>query len=131
MFGEESALYFGTDNQALWFTVGGDDAIPTLRAAIDRITAGNDAGPRRGELAPFQVIVNLTEWININQSDRDQPGRFAELALQAFEADGSDIARLDARTLKNGFRVRVQVENGFLRLLGLAIATRIDGGQDL
>jgi len=131
MFGDESALYFGTDNQALWFTVGGDDAIPTLRAAIDRIAAGNDAGPRRGELAPFQVVVNLTEWININQSDRDQPGRFAALALQAFEADGSDVARLDARTLKDGFRVRIQVENGFLRLLGLAVAGRIDGNQDL
>lgn len=131
MFGDESALYFGTDNQALWFTVGGDDAIPTLRAAIDRIAAGNDAGPKRGELAPFQVVVNLTEWININQSDRDQPGRFAALALQAFEADGSDVARLDARTLKDGFRVRIQVENGFLRLLGLAVAGRIDGNQDL
>ena len=131
MFGEESALYFGTDNQALWFTVGGDAAMPTLRAAIDRITAGSDTGLRRDELAPFQLIVNLTEWININQSDRDQPGRFAALALEAFDADGSDIARLDARTLKNGFRVRIQVENGFLRLLGLAVASRIDGSQDL
>jgi hypothetical protein len=131
MFGDESALYFGTDNQALWFAVGGDDAIPTLRAAIDRIAAGNDSGLKRGELAPFQVILNLTEWININQSDRDQPGRFAALALQAFEADGSDVARLDARTLKDGFRIRIQVENGFLRLLGLAIAGRIDGNQDL
>lgn len=131
MFGEESALYFGTDNQALWFCVGGDAAIPTLRTAIDRIAAGTDAGPRRGELAPFQVIINLTEWININQSDRDQPGRFAALALEAFEADGSDIIRADARSLKNGFRFRVQVENGFLRLLGLAIARRIDGSQDL
>jgi hypothetical protein len=131
MFGEESALYFGTDNQALWFTVGGEAAIPTLRSAIDRVAAGNDGGPRRGELAPFQVIVNLTEWIHINQSDREQPGRFAALALEAFEADGSDIIRADARSLKNGFRVRVQVENGFLRLLGLAISRQIDGNQAL
>ncbi|MGZ0172004.1 MAG: hypothetical protein ACKVHE_20865 [Planctomycetales bacterium] len=131
LFGEESALYFGTDNQALWFTVGGEAAIPTLRTAIDRVTAGNDAGPRRGELAPFQVIVNLTEWININQSDRDQPGRFAALALEAFEAGGSDIIRADARSLKNGFRVRIQLENGFLRLLGLAISRRIEGNQNL
>lgn len=131
MFGAESALYFGTDNQALWFCVGGDAAIPTLRTAIDRIAAGTDAGPRRGELAPFQVIINLTEWININQQERTKPGRFAALALEAFEADGSDIIRADARSLKNGFRFRVQVENGFLRLLGMAIARRIDGSQDL
>jgi len=131
MFGEESALYFGTDNQALWFCVGGDAAIPTLRSAIDRVAAGDDTGLRRGELAPFQVIVNLTEWININQSDRETPGRFAALALEAFEADGSDIIRADARSLKNGFRVRVQVENGFIRLLGLAISRRIEGSQDL
>jgi hypothetical protein len=131
MFGEESALYFGTDNQALWFAVGGDAAMPTLRSAIDRVSTGNDAGPRRGELAPFQVIVNLTEWIHINQSDRDQPGRFAALALEAFEADGSDIIRADARSLKNGFRIRVQIENGFLRLLGLAISRQIDSSQAL
>ena len=131
MFGENSALYFGTDKQALWFAVGGDDAIPTLRAAIDRVAAGNDAGPRRVELAPFQFVLNLTEWSHINQSERDQPGRFASLALQAFEQDGSDILRADARPLKNGFRIRVQAENGFLRLLGLAIAARIDDSQDL
>lgn len=131
MFGEESALYFGTDNQALWFCVGGDAAIPTLRSAIDRVAAGEDTGLRRGELAPFQVIVNLTEWIQINQSDRETPGRFAALALEAFEADGSDIIRADARSLKNGFRVRIQVENGFLRLLGLAISRRIEGSQNL
>lgn len=131
MFGEESALYFGTDSQALWFAVGGDDAIPTLRAAIDRVAAGNDSGPRRVELAPFQLVVNMTEWIHINQSDRDQPGRFASLALDAFAEDGSDVLRADARALKNGFRVRVQVENGFLRLLGLGIAARIDSSQDL
>jgi hypothetical protein len=130
-FGENSALYFGTDNQALWFTVGGDDAIPTLRAAIDRVAAGKDAGPQRGELAPFQLIVNLSEWIHLNQSDRDEPGRFAALALQAFEQNGSDVLRVDARALKNGFRFRIQAENGFLRLLGLAIASRIDGNQAL
>lgn len=131
MFGEESALYFGTDNQALWFCVGGDAAIPTLRSAIDRVAAGDDTGLRRGELAPFQVIVNLTEWIQINQSDRETPGRFATLALEAFDADGSDIIRADARSLKNGFRVRVQVENGFLRLLGMAISRQIDSNQAL
>lgn len=131
MFGEDSALYFGTDNQALWFAVGGDDAMPTLRAAIDRVASGQEAGPRRGELAPFQAVVNLTEWIHINQSDRDEPGRFASLALEAFEADGSDVIRADARPLKNGFRIRFQAEHGFLKLIGMAIAGRIDRSQDL
>lgn len=131
MFGEESALYFGTDNQALWFCVGGDAAMPTLRSVIDRVASGQDSGPRRNELAPFQVIVNLTEWIQINQSDRDQPGRFAALALEAFKEDGSDVLRADARSLKNGFRFRVQAENGFLRLIGLAISARMDRNQDL
>jgi hypothetical protein len=102
-----------------------------LRTAIDRIAAGNDTGLRRGELAPFQVIVNLTEWININQSDGDQPGRFAALALEAFDANGSDVIRADARLLKNGFRVRIQFENGFLRLIGLAISGRIERRQAL
>lgn len=131
VFGDSPAVHFGTDNQALWFAFGGDDAIPTLKAAIDRVAAGADTGLRRGELAPFQLVVNANEWVKLQTANKAWPQRFGETALQAFEEDGSDVLRADARTLKNGFRVRIQAERGFLRLLALIIAQRIDGSQAL
>ncbi|MDA1163811.1 MAG: hypothetical protein O3B13_11970 [Planctomycetota bacterium] len=130
LFGKTPALYFGTDNQALWFAFGGDDAIPTLRSAIDRVASGA-GGPRRVELAPFQFVMNMKEWVRVRNEDRDKPRPFADLALEAFKAEGSDVLRADAKLLDNGFRVRIQVENGFLRLLGLAISRQIDGNQAL
>ena len=53
------------------------------------------------------------------------------MVLAAFEEEGSDVLRADARLLKNGFRLRIQAERGFLRLLGSIIAQRIDGRQAL
>ena len=131
LFGDAPALHFGTDNQALWFTFGGDDALPTLKSAIDRVAAGADTGLKRGELAPFQLVVNMTEWIKLQNANKAWPQNFGEMALAAFDEAGSDVLRADARLLKNGFRVRIQAERGFLRLLGSVIAQRIDGNQDL
>jgi hypothetical protein len=131
LFGDSPALHFGTDNQALWFAFGGDDAMPTLKAAIDRVAAGADTGLRRGELTPFQLVVNMTEWIKLQNANEAWPPRVGKMVLAAFEEEGSDVLRADARLLKNGFRLRIQAERGFLRLLGSIIAQRIDGRQAL
>lgn len=128
-FGESPALYFGTDGQALWVAFGADDAIPTLKSAIDRVSQGGAAATRQS--APVRFIVNATEWIRLRTTETDRPRPFAELALNAFEADGSDVIRADIKPIENGFRLRIQLENGFLRLIGLAISGRIDSREDL
>ncbi|MHC4877193.1 MAG: hypothetical protein ACYTGL_11920 [Planctomycetota bacterium] len=172
MYGEAPTLYVGTDSQAIWFAVGGENALPTLRAAIDKVNAGQLSAPDK-EQAPFEFVMNMNHWVKLGaktrdaameaarearakaeaaqaeaarnagrpvptRTEREEPGgrrrrgpRFNELASQAFEEPGSDVLRVDSRPIENGFRIRAQFENGFLRLIGLAIAGQIDRQTDL
>lgn len=131
LFGDKPALYVGTGYGAVWFAVGGDQAVPTLGAAIDKVLASQSSPPPIRKLAPIQFVINANHFVRMNSASRETPGRFNELASTAFEAGGSDVLRVDGKAIENGFRMRVQVEHGFLRLLGMAIAGRIDRSQDL
>lgn len=171
MYGGTPSFYVGTDSQAVWFAVGGENALSTLRTAIDKVNAGQQQAPDQ-EQAPFEFVMNMNHWVklqsqgmeaararaeearaaaeaaakeagqptaNPEQRQRDSERnprrargpRFNELAGQAFEAPGSDVLRIDSRPIENGFRMRAQFENGFLRLIALAIAGQIDRQTDL
>ncbi len=130
IYGERSAVYVGTDNNALWFAFGAEDAMPKLRAAIDRVEASKAHAPKVDDLKPIQFVMNMSQWVKLN-SRREKPGQFNQLAQQAFNQAGNDVLRVNAQPIENGFRLRVQVENGFLRLIGLGIAKQIDGRQEL
>jgi len=171
MYGGVPSFYVGTDSQAVWFALGGEDALPTLRAAIDKVNAGQQQAPDK-EQAPFEFVMNMNHWVKIqaqgmeaararaeearaaaeaaakeagqptsnpDQQRRDaernnrrrRGPRFNELAGKAFEEPGSDVLHVESRPIENGFRVRAQFENGFMRLIGLAIAGQIDRSTDL
>ena len=150
MYGGVPSLYVGTDQQALWFAVGGDAALPTVKAAIDRVAAGG-ANVRKDDLPPFEFVMNMNHWIRLNQGNNEttaavdataEPvpgtprrpggrGQFRAITAEAFAGAGSDILRVDARQIENGFRIRAQVENGFLRFVAIAIASRIERRQAL
>ncbi len=141
LFGDKPALYVGTGNNAVWFAIGGDDAIPTLKAIIDKVTDSQGSPPPLQDTKPFQFVLNMNHFVRMRNPERENPGgenprrgnrgRFGEMALEAFNEAGSDVLRVDAKAIENGFRIRMQVENGFLRLLGSMIAGRIDRSQDL
>lgn len=131
LFGDKPALYVGTGRDALWFAVGGENAIPTLKVAIDKVVASQGSQPPVQKLTPFQFVMNMNQFVRMRNENRETPGRFGELAKDAFSGAGSDVLRVDGKAIENGFRVRMQVENGFLRLLGSLITGRIDRSQDL
>jgi len=131
VYGEKPAGYIGTDNNAVWFAFGGDDAMTKLKATIDKVEASKAHAPKTDDLAPFQLVLNLSQWVKLNANKVEKPGPLNELAQKAFNDAGNDVLRMDVRPIENGFRMRVQVENGFLRLLGLGIARAIDGRQEL
>lgn len=130
LFGDKPAMYVGTGHGAVWFAIGGEQAVPTLGTAIDKVVASGSAPPAR-QLSPFQFVMNMNHFVRMNAATRENPGRFNELATEAFDQTGSDMLRLDGKAIENGFRIRLQFENGFLRLLGMGIAARIDRSQDL
>lgn len=131
LYGDDFKIYLGTNSQAVWVAVGGDRALPTLKAAMDKVSAELENPTRGKSLAPFQFIVNGKHWLRYGTMANAFPERFAEMADEAFKQEGSDILKIESRPVQNGFRFRLQVKSGFLRLLGGAIAQRIDRGQDL
>ena len=131
MWGDDFKLYVGTDAQAIWVAVGGDRALPTLKSAMQKI-ADERENPTRGKnLAPFQLIMNGDHWLRFGDLSGGLPERFRTMAEEAFVQEGSDVMRIEARPVQNGFRTRIQFEQGFLRLLAGAIAQRVDRRQDL
>ena len=75
--------------------------------------------------------MNGNHWLRFGAANGAFPERFGEMADEAFKQEGSDVLRIESRPVQNGFRFRLQVESGFLRLLGGVIAQRIDRSQSL
>jgi hypothetical protein len=131
MWGDDFKIYVGTDTQAIWVAVGGDRALPTLKSAMQKV-ADERENPTRGKnLAPFQLIMNGDHWLRFATAGGGGSEQFQEMAQEAFVQEGSDVMRIEARPVQNGFRTRIQFEQGFLRLLGATIAQGIDRRQDL
>lgn len=133
LYGENVSALIGTDQEALWFCLGGDTALPTLKDAMDRVTASraNPPAPASSSTVPFEFVMHLNHWIGLRAQDQENLPPPARLAKEAFAQANSDTLRIDIRPIENGFRMRAELQNGFLRLLGLAIARGIDGNSGL
>jgi hypothetical protein len=126
LYGEEMAIHIGAGQKAFWLAVGGREAVPALRRAMD---AMNDASatPAEGSADPFRMVFNMEGWKDVGaQPDRAEPGR--ELMKKAFQP-GSDSVRIDVRPTENGARMRLEFDEGFLRWLALQIAQQYDRSQ--
>jgi hypothetical protein len=100
--------------------MGGEKAIPEVRKAIDHIldpTSQQDLG----NTAPFRFTLNMSNWMKIWEDPERERRGFGKTAMENFEK-GDDRIVLDMTTRENGIRYRVQLEESFVRLLGLAIA---------
>lgn len=119
LYGGKPALYLGGSSKAIWYAVGGDNALTSLKLAIDQVSQAQIEVTRPPD-APLQFVVNMSTWLS-----KMGDGQFAELAKASFK-EYPDALRLEARPTEKGGRFRLEFDEGFLRLLGLAISGRID-----
>lgn len=126
VYGEKPSFFFGADNNAAWFAFGGKNAVTKLRDTMDKVEESKQHAPKADNLVPFELVMNLSHWTE-QRANKGKPGPFNELAKKSFTQPGSDTLRMDTRPVENGFRMRIQVEHGFLKLLGNGIAKQIDG----
>ena len=112
MYGEGSSLYLGAGKSALWFAVGGDEAVVELKRAIDLVVE-----PVRNptQALPFQAVMNVSEWLEIVD-----PLKRAKLSRQAL-TDGKDTVRFDIQGTQDGVRFRLRFDEGFTKLVGLGL----------
>ena len=127
IYGGHPGLYVGSGNGVFWFGVGGDEVVSELNFAIDQYLA-TAASPNQGSTAPLQIVFRMLPWLELpeRENNPDQIGRM--LANDAM-SDGGDAVRIEIRPSEAGARVRMQFEEGFVKLLGSILATQYDQSQ--
>jgi hypothetical protein len=123
-FGENVAFHFGAGERTLWFVMGGDKAMPAAHDAIDQIL---DPGsqPIVSNTAPFRFTLNMSQWMSLwDDPERERQG-FRKQAAETFE-QGADRIIADMTPKDNGVRYRIRFEEGFVKLIGIALARAWD-----
>ncbi|MFK7819906.1 MAG: hypothetical protein AB8G99_14385, partial [Planctomycetaceae bacterium] len=118
VFGDEIGIYLGVGRRTAWLAVGGSDALDKTKELIDLLAEPKDGNRTRVRRGPFQLVVNAKQWLGL---DDDGEG----VQFDAFE-DGGDRMTIDIRPTESGMRVRAQVDEGYLRLIGMAAGQRYD-----
>jgi hypothetical protein len=123
-FGAMPAFWFGAGQRAFWFTAGADDAIPTLKDTMDRVLGASPAP--EGSTAPFILVFRRAKFFAMEPPEGAQSRR--ELAETAFNSQ-NDKLLVETRPTENGMRMRAELDEGFVRWLGLMIARQFDQSQ--
>jgi len=123
------SLYVGADPQVIWFAMGTDIAVSALNEAIERINTASPEERKEQRTAPFQVEFHFKPWLNLfSEEEIDQSGIMKILA-STFQAD-NDLVLVTTQPTETGVRTRFQVDEGYLKLLGISISKQFDGAQE-
>lgn len=126
IYGVEPSLFVGIGRQTMWFAVGGEDALEQLKTSVDIVLEELSAPVDRSPAAPFQIVSHILPWMRLNEPD--SPSEPRQMASQAFRT-GGDTVRLDFQPTDDGGRLRLKLDEGFLRLVGMALSDRYDRSQ--
>jgi len=118
-------MYLGVDDTTLWMAVGGDTALPRLFEQIDALAEPVD---QPQPAVPLQFLVNIADWTSLRDDDdgdeNNRGGRFFERVNEAFTQDNAAL-RVDIKSIKDGVRLRLEFEEGFIRFFGMSVARRM------
>jgi hypothetical protein len=126
-YGGVPSVYLGSSSQTVWFTVGADGALPSLKSAIDRIQVASATEPSGGSAHPFQMILRTAPWLNLAAENDEEAGR-QEFAKQALR-EHSDGLRISVQPTETGTRTKATLDEGFIKLVGMLLARQFDRSQ--
>ena len=130
LYGPDAALHVGIGRDAIWIALGGAEAPRVLTEFIEA-SAQADGDSATGSTPPLLALdVHLSTWIGLagTGGTGEQRG-FIEAARVAFAVPDQDGLRAVLTPGDRGLRLAVQVDEGYLRLLGLALAKRLQGAE--
>lgn len=123
------SLYVGADSQVIWFAMGTDIAVSALNEAIEEINTASPEARKEQRTAPFQVEFHMRPWLGLfSEEEIDQSGVMQVLDV-AFKKD-NDLILMTTQPTETGVRTRIQVDEGYLKLLGLSISKQFDRNQE-
>lgn len=120
IFGDTLTLTFGIGDKAVYLAAG-KDGIQSIKSGIDASTAAGNA-----KLDPFSLNLAAAAIANFAASVNNEPG--AEMAAQTLKSsEGKDHIIVTAKEIPNGGMMRIQIDEGIIRL-GAAMAGAVRGG---
>jgi len=120
-FGEKPSVLVGASSSAVWACIGTEAAYEELKKAIDTVFDRKNVGRRKTSIAPLRVAVNVGSWLAMGGKEEGRPDRILNIARKAFEKGGDGI-RIEVQTTEKALRLRAQLDEGFIRFLGLGVA---------
>lgn len=122
LYGTDPQIYLAVSGNVLWLTFGEDNAL----AALKDLLAGETAAAKTD--LPVQTTVRFSSWLGVVAEADDANPDFLRLATKAF-AGGGDQIQFQMKSTASGLQAKLEFEQGFLKLLGLAISEAIDNGN--
>ncbi|MDB5392066.1 MAG: hypothetical protein JWM11_7712 [Planctomycetaceae bacterium] len=122
IFGKDHGLYVGAGNGALWFSIGAEDGLPTLKKVIDKVA---DAPVNDNPVTPAQFVLHLSSWLGMMERPDGSADAIVELMRDSF-AQGGGTIRAELKPITNGMQARLTFDEGFIKLVGKAIGKRMD-----
>lgn len=126
LYGEDAAFYFGVGDGAIWLAVGEDHALDIL---TDVIESRDVESTREGSEPHLQFALHLSDWVvladTLGNGNNDQR-RFFEAAREAFANPDDDLLEFSIRPSDNGLRAQLHLDEGYIRLFGIAVANQIN-----
>lgn len=123
LFGEECTVHLGSGPSTVWFALGTDEALPQLRKAMAAVASPDEAP---AEAVPLRISARASRWLTVGgNSGIPAESALAPLLAPAFSS-GQDQLELELVPQPDGLRLRLNIDRGFLRLVGLALARQID-----
>lgn len=120
IYGPDFAAYLGFEPNAARLALGGRHTTEVLGEIVTQSEPARDQKP---STAPFEFLIQGNQLIGLGGAKQD-----VELREQAFD-DNNDNLRIDFRPTDTGGRMRIELGEGFIRMLGLRIAQRYDQSQ--
>lgn len=122
VFGKDHGLYVGAGSGAIWFAIGAEEGMPTLKKVIDKVV---DAPVNDNPVTPAQFVLHLASWLGMMERPDGSADAVVELMRESF-AEGGGTIRADLKPITNGMQARLTLDEGFIKLVGKAIGKRMD-----
>ena len=122
-FGAEHGLYAGAGEGTLWIALGGEQALPTLRETIDHVLNSNS----QEDITAFRLEVYSSLWRGLIPAN--ERGEAASKLIDEAFSKGGDAVRVELSPIEDGAKVRLTVEEGYIKMLGKAIGVAVDSRQ--
>lgn len=132
LFSDAPKMHLYAAPNSIWFAVGGDSALDTLKKNVQQVTdAASATGVPRPSPGPFLFVTNAKQWVNAasatGETDDDDVGFAA--AIDRFKDDNDEL-RITSKATDSGVRTRVDLQAGYVGWLGRVIAAQIVAAQE-